>query len=263
MAIRSGGGKRSNKPENATFVPPGRLRPKKPYLPVGDPFPQNPGFALGHYKVVSEHDDYVVCNGYDPNAKDPFAEITPDAFREIKVAKPPELQKTILDGDTETIDGVDYTYEYTDIGVRKAHWTNSAGSQLIEQRIDVPYKVDDLLVAVEIKKNAAVRGMEVTDEDGVRLRWIDLNVSGRHWESQTVRYAKLTADLAAASSFLSGAATAAAVFVDESGTPGTLAATTDTFVVTNRWVDLSLSSGKYLVVQKIGSEWVIVASECP
>lgn len=180
MAIRSGGGKRSNKPENATFVPPGRLRPKKPLLPVGDPFPSYQGFALGHYRVVEEHDDYVVCNGYDPNAKDPFAEITPDAFRTIKVAKPPILQRSRWDGQTVTIDGVDYTYTYSDteFGVRTASSTDGD----VEERIYFPYEVGDLLVAVEIKKNAAVRGMEVTDEDGVRLRWIDLNVSGRQWK---------------------------------------------------------------------------------
>lgn len=261
----AGGGSfsgKGNKPRRKIpFAPP---PPKEPYQPIPDsPFPENKGFKLGQYRVVEERDNYVICRGFDPNAKDPFAEITPSAYRTIKVAKPPILQRSAWDGQTVTIGGVSYTYTYTDTGVRTAQWTNSSGTQQQEERIDTPYLVDDLITAVEIRKNAGpVEGMEVTDEDGTRLRWLDLNVSGRHWHADSVRYAKLTADLAAATSFLTTPSTAAAVIMEEDGTGG-LTTSSLTIVVTNRWVDLSLTSGKYLVVQRIGTEWVIVASECP
>jgi hypothetical protein len=250
------------------FTPIEPPTPTEPLQPIPDsPFPEKKAFRLGHYKIVEERDDYVICTGYDPNAKDPFAEITPDAFRTIKVAKPPLLQRTTWDGQTVTIDGVDYTYDYSDdeFGVRWATWNDDNGKpQAEEQRIDTPYIVDDLLIAVEIRKSAAVDGMVVADEDGARLRWIDLNSSGRKWKATYPRYAKLTSALSAASSFLTGETYASAVFVKaDPASPGNLIADTHTFTVINRWVDLSLSSGKYLIVDRIGKELVIVASECP
>lgn len=266
IGIGVGGGDRKRK----TPIPAGPADPKKPLKPIEQsPFPDKREFRLGHYRILEERDDYLLCTGYDPNAKWPFSEVTPSAFKTgvlMKVAKPPELQRTSFDGQTVTVGGVDYTYTYSDdeFGVRKAQWTNGSGTQREVQRIDLPYRVGDLLIAVEIRKNSAVDGMEVADEAGARLTWIDLNASGRHWKSDDVRYAKLTASLSAASSFLTGETTAAAVFVEEDpNSAGNLIATTDTLVVTNRWVDLSLSSGKYVVVQRIQGEWVIIASECP
>lgn len=245
-------------------------RPESPRQPIPDsPFPENKGFRLGHYRITEEHDDYLICTGFDPNAKNPFAEVIPTAFRSgelMKVAKPPLLQRTLWDGGTFTVGDVDYTYEYSDteMGVRWATWNDDNGKpQAEEQRIDMPYVVDDLLIAVEIRKSAAVDGMEVTDEDSTRLRWIDLNSSGRKWKATYPRYAKLTSDLDEATAFLTGEKTASAVFVKASGSSGNLVADTHTFTVINRWVDLSLSSGKYLVVDRIGKELVIIASECP
>lgn len=218
------GGVGSSRKRNRVQMPP--APPKKPLQPIEhSPFPEKKDFRLGHYRVVEEMDDYLLCTGYDPNAKNPGAEVTPSAFRSgvlLKIAKP---------------------------------WQG-------EDVIEIPYEVGDLIVAVQIKKNAAVDGMEFTDEEGTRLRWIDLNVDGRR--PAQIRYAKLTSALSAASSFLTGETTATAVFVEEDeSSPGNLVASADTLTVTNRWVDLSLSSGKYVVVQKIQTEWVIIASECP
>lgn len=239
MGIKAGSGRGSadvggSKPEVPGGVGSSRKRgrnklppppPKKPLRPTENPFPEKKDFRLGQYRVVEERDDYLICTGYDPNAKNPASEVTPSAFRSgvlLKIAKP---------------------------------WQG-------EDVVEIPYEVGDLLVAVQIKKNAAVDGMAVTDEEGTRLRWIDLNVEGRR--PAQIRYAKLTSALSAASSFLTGATTATAVFVEEDeASPGNLTATVDTLTVTNRWVDLSLASGKYVVVQKIQTEWVIVASECP
>jgi hypothetical protein len=218
-----GGVGSSNRRKRTSFPPP---PPKKPLQPTADnPFPEKKDFRLGIYRILEERDDYLLCTGYDPNAKNPFSEVTPSAFRSgvlLKIAKP---------------------------------WQG-------EDVVEIPYEVGDLIVAVQIKKNAAVDGMEVTDEEGTRLRWIDLNVDGRR--PAQIRYAQLVSSLSAASSFLTGATMATAVFVEEdANSPGNLVATADTLTVINRWVDLELDSGKFIVVQRIQSEWVIVASECP
>lgn len=177
-----------------------RRRPESPRRPIEPPFPQYAGFRLGQYRVVEERDDYLLCTGYNPNAKNPSSEVTPSAFRTgslLKIAKPWALQRTIWEVGPIDIGGVEYTYEYSDdeYGVRTARWTDPDTGEAMEeeQRIDIPYvvgleieppKTGDLIVAVEIQKNAGpVEGMTVTDEDGTRLRWIDLNVSGRHWKA--------------------------------------------------------------------------------
>lgn len=168
-----------------------RGQAQKPFRPTENAFPEKKEFRLGYYQVVEERDDYLICKGYDPNAKDPFTEITPAAFRKIKVAKPQALQRTPWDGGTFDIGGVTYTYEYSDdeYGVRTATWTDDNGNeQEEEQRINIPYIVEDLadpgevIVAVEIRKSAVVDGVDVEDEDGGRLSWMDLNVDGRRWE---------------------------------------------------------------------------------
>lgn len=188
MPIRSGGGgfdkKRGREPFKKLPPPP----PKKPLGPVESPLPQKPGFRLGQYQVVEERADYLICTGYDPNAPNPASEVTPSAFRSgelMKVAKPPALQQTPWEAGPVDIGGTMYTFEYTGLGLRTARWTNDEGDeQEEEQGIGIPYIVNgvgDIIVAVQIKKNAVVEGMEFTDEDGTRLRWMDLNVSGRHW----------------------------------------------------------------------------------
>lgn len=259
------GKKRDRKP--ARIV---RRVPESPRQPIPDsPFPENKGFHLGQFRVTEEYDDYIVCVGFDPNAKNPFAEITPEAFRTIKVAKPPGLQRTVWEAGSVEIDGVTYTYEYSDteFGVRTVHSTNGD----VEERIYPPYILDDvdeqIIVPVEIRKNAGpVEGMEVTDENGTRLRWIDLNVSGRHWKGPGVgpHYAVLTTDLAEATNFLTGAKTCTAALCEENpASPANLRVSSTTITITNRWVDLSLTTGKHVIVERIGDEWAILASDCP
>lgn len=183
-----GSGRRSKKPMRLPPPP-----PKKPLAPIENPFPENKGFRLGQYRVVEERDDYLICTGYDPNAKNPAAEVTPSAFRSgvlMKVAKPPALQRTPWEAGTITIGGTPYTFEYTGLGLRTARWTDNDGNQQEEEQgIGIPYVVEgvgDIIVACQIRKNAAVDGMEFTDEEGTRLRWMDLNVSGRHWATASV-----------------------------------------------------------------------------
>lgn len=165
-----------------TPIVPGQAQ--KPFRPIENPFPEKKEFRLGGYVIIEEKDDYLVCRGYDPNAKDPFAQITPAAYRTIKIAKPSLLQRTVWEDAVEVpIRRRLYTYVYTALGVRTASWTDiddaTTGSE--EQTIDIPYFVDDVIVAVELRKNEAVDGIDVTDETDGRLSWMDLNISGRHW----------------------------------------------------------------------------------
>jgi len=159
------------------------------------PSPEKPPFRLGIYEILEEKDDYLVCRGFDPNAVNPFAEVTPSAQRTIDVAKPPLLMRTPWDGvDPVEIGGVEYTFEYdTDIiGVRTAFWTDEDDvDQEVEETIDIPYFVGDMILAVEVALSPVVDGMEVNgsktrtdsdDDDGALITWVDCNVSGRHWQ---------------------------------------------------------------------------------
>lgn len=78
-----------------------------------------------------------------------------------------------------------------------------------------------------------------------------------------MHYAQLTATLNAATDMLTGATTATAKFLEPDGL-GDLELGC-TFTVTNRWEDLSLASGKKILVRWLEQEqeWAIVASECP
>ena len=96
------------------------------------------------------------------------------------------MQRGPWDGETVTIDGVAYTYTYTDDNNRSKAWTSGGESQDEDEEINVPYFVGDSIVAVEIRKNQVVDGFAV-NEDKVRdsedalISWVDLNVSGRAW----------------------------------------------------------------------------------
>ena len=115
-----------------------RRVPETPRQPIPDsPFPENKGFRLGQYTVVEEHDDYLLCEGYNPNGKDPVGEFNASVFRtQIKVAKPPALQRGAWDGQTITVGDVDYTYEYSDdeFGVRWATWNDDNGKPQAEEQ---------------------------------------------------------------------------------------------------------------------------------
>ena len=175
---------------------PSSAQPPKPFRPVENSFPEKKQFRLGQYRVLEEKDDYIICRGYDPNAENPLAQFTPSTpIGRISVAKPPALQRTPWDGSTVTIAGVEYTYEYSDDepGVRTVRWTENGEEMEEEERIYVPYTLDEeevehqIIVAVEIRKNATIDGTDVREEatedapEGARLRWMDLNVSGRNW----------------------------------------------------------------------------------
>jgi hypothetical protein len=271
-----GGVGSSNRRKRPSFPPP---PPKKPLQPTADnPFPEKKDFRLGQYRVLEERDDYLLCTGFDPNAKNPFSEVTPSAFRTgslLKIAKPPALQRTIWEAAPVTINGIAYTYTYSDseFGVRTVTWTDPDDGDLEEeQRIEPPYTLSeglDIIIAAQIRKSAAVDGMEVEDEEGTRLRWIDLNVSGRHWKAeattadeQTHYDAELTSSMAAASDSKTGATTATAdLLIPDPGNPGDLMVGSE-ITVTNRSVDSTGVTGDYIIVIRIGDEWRLIWIDC-
>jgi hypothetical protein len=181
------GGKGKDRSRALVTPPAQRTR----HRPIENPYPEKEAFRLGTFRVIEEKDDYLICRGYDPNAKHPFSEVTPSASVTIEVAKPPLLQRTPWDGVTVEIAGITYTYEYSndEKGVRTKRWTDENDEeQEEEERIDIPYFVDDLLVAVETSISRVVDGMDVygtkaQNENGALLTWMDQNVSGRHWHT--------------------------------------------------------------------------------
>ena len=189
MGITVGGhGKGPRKRRTRRFTP---GQPAKPFLPAENPFPEKGEFRLGTYRVLEVKDDYLVCEGYDPRAKNPAAEYTPSAVRRIKVAKPPLLLKTPWDGSSALIKNVTYNYEYNTVEMdkRTVTWEDSQGNEHeYEEVIKTPYYEDDLILAVEVSKNSwqnwmEVNGTKVVDEYDSLLSWVDLNVSGRHWNT--------------------------------------------------------------------------------
>lgn len=157
--------------------------PSKPVRPVENPYPEKKEWRLGVFTIREEKDDYLICRGFDPNAKDPFSHVTPSAYRTVKVAKPALLQRTDWDGESLEIDGITYTYEYTSVGVRTARWTDEDDEeQEREERIYLPYFVGDVIVAAQLRESRAVDGIDVDSEAGGRLSWVDQNGGARHWQ---------------------------------------------------------------------------------
>jgi len=165
-----------------------RTQAKKPFRPTENPFPEKKEFRLGTYRITEVLDDYLVCEGFDPMAKNPASEYTPSTITHIKVAKPPLLLRTPWDGNSVVIDGTTYSYEYSAAGVRTKTWEDDeAVEQEEEQEILTPYFEGDLIIAIRASKNTWQDGMVVNDvlvkdEGGAVLSWVDLNVSGRHWD---------------------------------------------------------------------------------
>ncbi len=168
------------------------------------PFLNDKEFRLGVFHMLEEHDDYLICKGYDPNGSSP-------APRTINVAKPSLLTRTPFDGQTVPliVEGQlrDVTFEYSndEVGKRTARCEiirnegeDNEEVETIEeiQRITMDYIVGDTIVAVRVRQSPIIEGVdlyahasqpEYSDADPVsigadgRLLWVDLNFSGRCW----------------------------------------------------------------------------------
>lgn len=178
MGIKAGGG--SKLPLGMGVNIPAHVQ-KKSLQNVNNPFAEKKEFRLGLYHIVEERHDYLICQGWNPNAKGTSAQYTPSAFQTINVAKPSLLQKTPWHGKTESliVGGVatPVTFTYSLVGMRIA----TAGEVTEIQRITMDYFVGDTITAVEVRKNSAVDGCDTLTETGSRLTWVDLNFSGRCW----------------------------------------------------------------------------------
>ena len=160
-------------------------------------------------QVTEEHDDYLLCRGYDHENR--------VGLNEVCVAKPLVLQKTPWDGKTYTIDGVETTFTYDDpevVGGVSTSRTVEEDGDSSSQTILYPYFVGDILACVkpqtklgetqgtpdEESYTAAMDILDVTskvmyeDEDEVGegetrkvIAWMDLNVAGRGWASSSIR----------------------------------------------------------------------------
>lgn len=116
---------------------------------------------------------------------------------------------------------------------------------------------------VFLEKDARFIAQTVRAVAGVPGKKVSVDTQGPgELPGLVMHYAKLTSSLSAASAFLTGDTTATALLVKRADADDLEAGTIE-ITVTNRWVDLSLSSGKYVVVANILNEWVIIASECP
>ena len=176
--------------------------PKGARQALEKPFPNSDSFRHGLYVIIEELDDYLICKGFDPNAKHPWTYHTVDVRKTIKVAKPPLLMRTPWEGDPTnvrvngTLRDVTYVYDDDELGKRTASWTIDGVEYEEIQRIDPPYFVGDAIMAVEVRQSGGFDGLRVeqgpraipgpvTTEAGGKLTWMDLNNGGRKWVRNT------------------------------------------------------------------------------
>ena len=152
-------------------------------------------------QVLSVQDDYLICRGYDPEAR-LFLNL-------VAVGKPLLLQKTPWDGKTYSISGEDVTFTYEDDDTRTLDYS---GGDTVRQTMSYPYFVGELLgTAKPVTTLGNTAGTLVGDNcvltdataqilydsSGNPIAWLDLNVGGRGWvEGQASVWGKLDGALA-------------------------------------------------------------------
>lgn len=143
-------------------------------------------FRLGMFRILEERDDYLICRGYDPNSSRKLR-------KRIKVAKPTLLQRTPWDGHRVTVAGKDVTFNYQletqpgmgrlrRIATATVYGDDGVAEEIVEiQRITMDYLVDDIISATQNRKTSFQDYIDVRTESGVRIHWVDVNISGRCW----------------------------------------------------------------------------------
>ena len=153
-------------------------------------------------QVLEEHDDYLVCRGYDPEAQ--------RFFNEVAVAKPMVLQKTPWDGKTYTIDGKEVTFDSPSISYPyfvgdilaavkpETKIGETPGAFNFDEDLETPYEdgIDILEMTIVIMHEEDDEETEDVDESEKVIAWMDLNVAGR---GVGVQCFELTETLAAGS----------------------------------------------------------------
>jgi hypothetical protein len=119
--------------------------------------------VLRQFKVVSEDGDFLICNAFN-------ADITSD--ESIFVAKPYLLRRTPFDGLSRN--GIAYIYS-TD-----ALRTADDGSDTEVQVIVPSYVAGDVIYAFL----GVLAILDVENDDGNTMRFLDANLDGRAWAKQ-------------------------------------------------------------------------------
>lgn len=159
----------------------------------GHAIPLLPANPLALFAVLEEHDDYLVCKGYEPLER--------FFYNQVAVAKPHLLQRSTFDG--LTINGV--TYAYSSSTVRTA--TSSEGT--VTQTVSPEYYANEVISCARsftvIADHTGLR-----DDDGAPIEWVDVNSSGRLWLNEDLnlkRRCRFTLDSALTTADASVAAT--------------------------------------------------------
>lgn len=139
------------------------------------PLVPDPGPKLGLFEVTEGgiKDDYLVCNGTDPN--------TGKYLQNVAVAKPYVLQKTPFDGSTSYVGNVEVTYEYIEDFQRVARAVLAEDYPIAEVQRTTPHYFEGDILAVSKAAWGGRNATQWVDENGQPIEWIDLNFAARAW----------------------------------------------------------------------------------
>lgn len=151
----------------------------------GVDFKQTPTSATAHIQQVRggggafmyfvqewDADDYLMCSPV-PSDHENF-----DGDKLVPVAKWIDNQQSQYDGETITVDSVDYEFDYTDATERTETWDD--GSEQTEtQRLTQPYWIDAPILAIPWSASVPT----AVDENDVRISIIELPY--RQWAKKT------------------------------------------------------------------------------
>lgn len=134
-----------------------------------------PPTSLLYVEIVENHEDYLRCKVIDFGGSD-FKNTVGDVVY-INVAKPWDLRKDTVDGQTYELYGTDWTIEYTAIDERTLTDTDSNTE---DQRVTPPYFIG---ARIHVAQYGQYLTNLIVDIDSVdtSLDWIDVNNSGRQW----------------------------------------------------------------------------------
>lgn len=179
------GGSSNGFPEQYRVRGERKRRQKPPYTNMPNRPPLNP--VSGHfgaldseqpalqglYQIQQEFDDYLLCVGYNPNEGG-------GSMRAVAIGKPWLLLKTPYHGRSQTIGGIEISYNYTGIGVREASGLVNDEEVTEVQKITQNYMVGDVITAVPMVRGQH-RHYGYAGDDGTPLKLVDANMSARAW----------------------------------------------------------------------------------
>jgi len=140
---------------------------------------QPSNYVVRQFKVIEEHGDFLHC-------------VTWDTIEEgtdiISVAKPYLIRRTpfdsLLDANAllrQVSPILTLKYEYSEDNIREA--IDVLEEDITEEQIVVPKYVDGDLIYASL---GILGGVDVINDDGNIVEWLDTNVDGRFWALKTV-----------------------------------------------------------------------------